>query len=186
MTHDTKRQTLVCLPYIMLCSTALLCACSLTDIQNTFSPSRPEQVVEGERRQPVYNQRMISKMRSASDEEYGYEQTSGTPDMPPELLAQQPAPAPKQHSSPHQDSQNNGVLFGVSDWFSAKADPMTADNPPAPNIASAPPSPQPDRPTELSTVPPRPDDFEMARTSARAHMDTLKADYEAAQLSRAR
>lgn len=42
----------------------MLAGCDFTDMKNPFTPDRPPQVVEGERRQPIYNQQMISRMQA--------------------------------------------------------------------------------------------------------------------------
>lgn len=71
-------------------SLVLLAGCDFTTMKNPFVTDRPPQVVDGERRQPIYNQQMISRMQQKTGTQlYGDSAHIPPPPMDPALAAQQ-------------------------------------------------------------------------------------------------
>ncbi len=64
-------------------SLVLLAGCDFMNMKNPFSTDRPPQVVEGERRQPIYNQQMINRMQAKdTGGQLTYDASAGIPPAP--------------------------------------------------------------------------------------------------------
>jgi hypothetical protein len=64
-------------------SISVLASCDFTEAKNPFGPGRPDQVVEGMRRTPIFNQSMIKRIEEKSGAPYGQEQA-----IPPDGAAE--------------------------------------------------------------------------------------------------
>ncbi|MBY0408268.1 MAG: hypothetical protein K2Q01_11295, partial [Rickettsiales bacterium] len=126
----TAKQNAVLLTSVS--SLVMLAGCDFTEMRNPFTPERPPQVVEGERRQPVYNQQMITRMQAKS----GTPVNSAPAPLAPPMMAPPPAMPPAYVPPPAPPAP---VAPPAAEAFSAPAPVAAAPvtPPPAP-VAAAP------------------------------------------------
>lgn len=147
--RTTRQKSLLLTSVSML---VFLAGCDFTELKNPFGSDRPPQVVEGERRQPIYNQQMMVRMR-------GMQQPAAAPAMPPMVMQAQPQP-PMQPVAPMQPPVQQRVA-PAPEAFSAPARPAQTQvysrpaeaAQPMPSMDVAPPPPvQPAAREELAAT----------------------------------
>lgn len=182
---------------------AWLSGCDFTEVRNPFNPPRPPQVVEGERRQPIYNQQMISRMNGAvltpgAD-------AGGIPPIPPEFGGEAPAAqdkgffdgwfddseaAPTNQAGMTPPPAQPGMMppQGTQMASRVQAAPAVVESPPMPAAPQVDDAMETERESpypELGSVPPSPDEFETSRRRAPQVMEQIQQDHTQAQQSRA-
>lgn len=185
----------------------LLAGCDFTNFKNPFVPDRPPQMVEGERRQPVYNQQMIARVREKTGGVVSSQDNSGIPAPPPEFADAPPMPAPADGAipvSPPPATATAEEKGFFSSLFSSDEPPpappaQPAGGPPpaegqpawaqswvgqAPDANAALAAEQQAPYPSLSSVPPRPDEFETARPRAARVMQDMQASHDNAMQTR--
>ncbi|NBO18764.1 MAG: hypothetical protein EBV03_05970, partial [Proteobacteria bacterium] len=181
---------------------ATLAGCDFTEFKNPFMPDRPPQMVEGERRQPIYNQQMIARVREKSEGVLSEGDNSGIPAAPADFGAPPQPPVDVPPPPGTAGAEDKGFFSGMFSGSEAAAPaPQGAAAPaPAPGAppawanswvgnapdANAPLNAEQNAPyPSLSSVPPTPTEFETARPRAARITQEMQADHATAAATRA-
>lgn len=113
-----------------------LAACDFTEMKNPFGSDRPPQVVEGERRQPIYNQQMMSRVQPPAAMSHSAPAVL-PPAAPPAVVPPPPvavmAPEPVQQALPPQPQRE---ILAAHSFTAPGAESFTTS--PAPKAAVMP------------------------------------------------